>query len=399
MLVETVGWAKVSQKISNLQSLREVGLNAYGISSVESTGEIARTCSFIKDLDLSGNLLRSWTQIADIARELVNLEQLRLNYTRLALENTIPESSFPSLVALSLSYTLTLWETIDSLVPSLPALQHLYLTNNNLTLINSCSSAWSSIISLDISNNSLDWKSIAPLFALNLKSLNIASNSISELKFSDDAFQRLEYLNVSDNKIDSLQSIFAINTPPSLHDLVITGNPITAALNKDGVRDIWTNTVARLPKITRLNRSEVTARKRTNAELYYVSKFMGMEDCKYEYFREHYKKLCSKYGRDEENQVVAKPGGVRAGMVEICLNNSGTGLSVTKLVNAKLSVRAVKSLIARVIYPKTWRDVIGGTSVVVCRRLDGTVEEMEDEMKCLDEYIVGSGDSLEIRPR
>jgi hypothetical protein len=82
VVVQTVGWDKMEEKLSKLDSIREVGLSNMGIAHGNQKGEILNTCPAVEDLDLSRNLLADLESVAAICRELPNLKILRLSFNR-----------------------------------------------------------------------------------------------------------------------------------------------------------------------------------------------------------------------------------------------------------------------------------------------------------------------------
>lgn len=137
--VKTVGWEKIRQKQSNLSRLEIVGLANCRIGPLQRDAyipeSIASTCPFIQDLDLSKNLLGSWSDVAGIAKELKQLKSLRLAQCRFdpVVNGVDLEGAFEQVRALTLNATLMSWASLEQVIKYMPQLKELHFGWNELS--------------------------------------------------------------------------------------------------------------------------------------------------------------------------------------------------------------------------------------------------------------------------
>jgi len=120
--VEEIGFEKIARQQAQLQELRIVVLDGQLIA-VEGThaaadqsnnDDISRVSPNIVELDLSRNLLETWTQVRDVCGQLPALARLRLDGNRfhsfLAIQGS--GTSFRALSSLSLDNTFVSWDNV-----------------------------------------------------------------------------------------------------------------------------------------------------------------------------------------------------------------------------------------------------------------------------------------------
>ncbi|PWY95042.1 putative tubulin-specific chaperone [Aspergillus sclerotioniger CBS 115572] len=362
-VVEEVGFDKIRKQLARLQELKIVlldGLRVVGVlhdaevEEVESAyAEIEQTCPEITELDLSQNLLTSWSGVARICKRLKLLKRLKLIGNRLGpLEEGL---KFEGITALHIDETFLTWEEISALTYQFPALTSLSASANQISMLSMPLS--NSITRLTLENNDLtslsSIKSLTPLPSL--EHLSLRGNSISTVYNSPvDKFQfshSLHSLDISRNKIttwdfvNQLSSVF-----PGLDTLRISGNPlydqpigpshITGVPEKPmTVDEAYMLTLSRIASLQLLNYGKITAKDRNNGELYYLS-LIGKELSAFPETAEsrilaahpRYRELCELYGQPVIRRVESGPGAavnprsVAARLVKLVFHLSQTGI-------------------------------------------------------------------------
>jgi tubulin-specific chaperone E len=381
--VKTVGWDKVSKMLCNLYALKEAGLANYGISnSGGEPGEIASICPSIIDLDLSKNIFSSWKNVGSTVCELSNLHSLRLNYCRMSLIAP-DDGAFNAVKVLTLSHSMVQFEELNQIMEWFPNLDELHVASNGIKAINITNMEnWSRLKQLNLEYNNIAWDQVMNLSQLpSLQILNLNSNAITQLT-KVQGFTSLTELKISENAINSWKCIDCLNSFPALLDIRVMNIPLTANMTR---RDRHTALIARLSKITKLNGSTMTPKERMDCELYYLSQ-CALQTHTPEYIAEHpsYTLLCAKYG--EPTKPV-----MRKAMLELRIVSETT--TIEKKMSAKLTIRAAKTMVARLLYPTKWQSCLGGTFLWVS---ESGEEELDDPMRDLDDYGVVSGDTLKL---
>ncbi|PYI12467.1 putative tubulin-specific chaperone [Aspergillus sclerotiicarbonarius CBS 121057] len=362
-VVEEVGFDKIRKQLARLQELKIVLLDGLRVANVlghdaaaeeieSACTEIEQTCPQITELDLSQNLLTSWSGVARICERLKLLKRLKLIGNRLGpLEEGL---KFEGITALHIDETLLTWEEISALTHQFPVLASLSTSANQISVLTTPPS--NTITRLTLENNDLtSLSSIKSLASLpNLEHLSLRGNSISTIYDSpDDKLQfshSLHSLDISRNKIttwdfvDQLPSVF-----PGLDTLRISGNPlydqpigpshITGVPEKPmTVDEAYMLTLSRIASLQLLNYGKITAKDRNNGELYYLS-LIGKELSAFPETAEagilaahpRYKELCDLYGQPVIRRVESGPGAavnprsVAARLVKLAFHLSQTG--------------------------------------------------------------------------
>lgn len=236
-------------------------------------------CRFLanaKILDLSENLISSWTEILKFLKVLKNVREVNLSNNFLA---NIPETAecepveHIKVVVLNNCGIIgsSLIFFIDKMFPNL---QELYLYGNRIEISGKCDSLWfQNLELLDMGNNGLCcWSSICKAFGLSpkLKTLQLEDNIIGDLTDtgSEDCpiYGSLEHLNLGNNSLTDWTSIQCLASFPSLTELRVSGNNITKIDESKSRIQI----IARLESITWLNGSVVSEDERKDCELAFL---------------------------------------------------------------------------------------------------------------------------------
>ena len=285
---EEVGLEKLAKRQAQLLGIHTLVLDRmcirYSEGDDEADRSVAELCANITTLDLGGNLFETWDEILLLARLFPKLHSLTLDGNRLRDTQAAHVSGLPNIRYLGLANTLLDPAEISSVTLSVPGLQTLILTNNELE-------AWepkpdtnlpSTVHSIDLSKNNFTTLSslagiltLPNLHTLILKSNKIGSHSQTHPK-STVLSQSLKTLDLRSNSISTWSPISSLPTSfPALTNLLIASNPLYANLvSADNTplstSDGYTLTLARLPLLQTLNYSTVTDKERLNAETYYL---------------------------------------------------------------------------------------------------------------------------------
>ncbi|BCR95853.1 putative tubulin-specific chaperone [Aspergillus luchuensis] len=365
-VVEEVGFDKIRKQLARLQELKIVlldGLQVAGVlghdasaEEIESAyAEIEQTCPQITELDLSRNLLTTWSGVARICERLKFLKGLKLIGNRLGpLEEGL---KFEGITTLHIDETLLTWEEISALTYQFPVLNTLSASANQLSILTTPLS--NTITRLTLENNDITClSSIKSLASLSrLEHLSLRGNNISTIhdanNTSDTALQfpqSLHSLDLSRNKITTwdfinhLPSLF-----PGLDTLRISGNPlydqpvgpshITGVPEKPmTVDEAYMLTLSRIGSLQMLNYGKITPKDRNNGELYYLSLIgkelsASPETAEASILAKHprYKELCELYGQPDirraesgAGSAAVNPRSVAARLVKLVFRLSQT---------------------------------------------------------------------------
>jgi hypothetical protein len=273
--IESVGFEKVEEKLSNLKGLTIVGLASMKIS-------IPTRCNYeITDIDLSRNLFNSIKQVWEICQQMNSLSILRLSYSRLAIPTL--NLNFISVKVLVLNECLLSWQDVQNLSQWFPQLIELHLSGNNFTKILPLQK-FTNLVHLNLESNNI--KDFETLFPLNLTSLNLSNNKIKKI---NTIYNQIEILNLESNVVNDWDSIHLLNHFKKLKNLRIDGNPIINSLAKNKRSII----IGRIGNITKLKGSEISVKDRLDSDLYYLHKCLDDEDLG---LHPRYKELCDIYG-------------------------------------------------------------------------------------------------------
>ena len=282
---ELVGGDKTGKKQA-LDVLERVFVPDLAIDSAGEDGEIAKVCGAIQELDLGGNKLDSWTPVQAIATQLPKLHWLSLDKLSLAPLDAIPDgflATFGKLQTLCLRSTGMRWSQVLQLAASMPSLEELHFSSNELTTLQpppatgggaaavDAVTALKGVHSLYLEGNHLDaWEAIAPIAHLpELAVLNLNYNKLTSVPRLGESggFGKLKHLMLRGNPIADWPSIDALDGFPSLTEARLAELPLTAASSGAVARR---TVIARLGKLAALNGSEVRPRERDDAERFYL---------------------------------------------------------------------------------------------------------------------------------
>uniref|UniRef100_A0A8D0HGZ2 Tubulin-specific chaperone E n=1 Tax=Sphenodon punctatus TaxID=8508 RepID=A0A8D0HGZ2_SPHPU len=279
--VELVGFDSIKEKQNQLNKLIDISVRECAVSHAGPKEEIKRTCPNIMQMDLSKNLLSSWEKVIDIAYQTENLEILNLSENKMKFPSA-PASAFTvfcKLRVLALNLTGVTWTEVLLCAPAWPALEELYLTANDITLLERPFNVLQTLKILDLSNNQLIENQLYQIaFLPRLEHLILSNNRISSVRFPDvgfgcktKMFSSLTHLVVNGNQISQWSSIYELDKLQRLQSLMCKNNPLMdTEKNSETLRQLI---IAKIDQLTFLDKSEIFPEERKGAELDYRKTF------------------------------------------------------------------------------------------------------------------------------
>ncbi|XP_053567052.1 tubulin-specific chaperone E isoform X2 [Bombina bombina] len=397
--VELVGFESVHEEQSQLNKLRDISLRECGVSHAGDKEDIYNSCPNITILNLSKNLLSSWENVADITKQLKELQSLYLSENRLSLSSSPPTlaDAFLNLKILSLNQTGITWTEVLYCAAMWPSIEELHLASNDITVLERPVDSLQKLKLLDISNNKLnDGNQLHALGYLpRLSQLIVSNNNISSFNFPDVQFghtsvmlSKLNILFVNGNNISQWSVINELNKLESLQSLNCQNNPLMeSAKNPETVRQLI---IAKIAKLKVLNRIEILAQERKGAELDYRKMFGNdwlkaggsqnpdLNKPNVEFLTAHprYLELIKKFGAPDEGELKQQQ--------PFALKN--------QLLNS-MTVQKVKGLLYRLLKVPGSEMKLSYESA----KMEGREIEMENDLKPLQFYSVENGDCMLVR--
>uniref|UniRef100_A0A8D0KW61 Tubulin-specific chaperone E n=1 Tax=Strix occidentalis caurina TaxID=311401 RepID=A0A8D0KW61_STROC len=265
-------------KCSQLNQLVDISVRECAVSHAGQKEEISRTCANIRHINLSRNLISSWETVTAIASQIQNLETLNVSENKMKFPSTSTSVSgvFSKLRILALNQTEIMWTEVLFCAPGWPALEELYLTSNNITVLERPDNVLQTLKLLDLSDNQLlDGNQLHLIAHLpRLEQLILRNTGISSIHFPDAGFgcktkmfPSLKRLAINDNKISQWSSINELDKLPSLQSLQCHNNPfMDTEKNPETLRQLI---IAKIGQLKVLNKSEILPAERKGAELDY----------------------------------------------------------------------------------------------------------------------------------
>lgn len=130
--LEMVGFSKVNKKQSNFHRLEIACLREEGISGAGKPDELKDLCPNLRELDISRNLLNSWTIVADICCQLSFLFNLNVDGNELPVdENLISlKTAFSTITHLSMARMNYNWLDMQMCLRMFESLRELSISFN-----------------------------------------------------------------------------------------------------------------------------------------------------------------------------------------------------------------------------------------------------------------------------
>uniref|UniRef100_A0A8B9BMG6 Tubulin-specific chaperone E n=1 Tax=Anser brachyrhynchus TaxID=132585 RepID=A0A8B9BMG6_9AVES len=324
---------------------------------------------------------------------------------------------FSKLKILALNQTEITWTEVLVCARGWPAVEELYLTSNNITVLERPDNVLQTLKLLDLSDNQLlDGNQLHQIAHLpRLEQLILRNTGISSIHFPDSEFGHktkmfpsLKRLAINDNKISQWSSINELEKLPSLRSLQCHNNPLMdTEKNPETLRQLI---IAKISQLEVLNKSEILPAERKGAELDY-RKIFGKEwlaaggnwnpernkpSGEFRAAHPRYAALCLKYGAPEEGEL--------KGQQPLTLKNQLLTLTikcpdkpeqkpVEKKLPESMTIQRVKGLLYRLLK-------IPGSELKLSyesSKLAGKEVELDNDLKPLQFYSIENGDCVLVR--
>ncbi|XP_033368563.1 geranylgeranyl pyrophosphate synthase isoform X6 [Parus major] len=344
-------------------------------------------------------------------------EQQSENKMRFPSTSTFTSSGFSNLKILALNQTEITWTEVLLCAQGWPVLEELYLSSNNITVLERPDNVLQTLKLLDLSDNQLlDGNQMHLIAQLpRLEQLILRNTGISSIQFPDVAFgcktkmfPSLKRLAINDNKISQWSSINELDKLPSLRALQCNNNPF--ADTEKNPETLIQLIIAKISQLEVLNNCEILPAERRGAELDY-RKIFGKDWLEAgghwnpeknkpseEFLAAHprYQALCLKYGAPEEGEL--------KGQQPLTLKNQLLTLTikcpekpeqkpVEKKLPESMTIQKVKGLLYRLLK-------IPGSELKLSyesSKLEGKEVELDNDLKPLQFYSIESGDCVLVR--
>lgn len=276
--IEFLGEMKIRER-QQLADIDTISLRREGISRA-SDDEMPKDFSHIKDIDLAGNLLSSWTEILKVMKRFPMLEVFNVAYNRIR-DIGLPVEHFDRMKVLNLNSCSLGSKTLQWVGESMPYLEKLCIANSDLSDLQSihvCGMKY--LQSLDCSNCQLDsWENKVDHFSALpcLEQLSLDENPLSLIPCtpkSEDYFPCLNSLQLAGTHFETWMDLEGINTHfASIKSLRLRNTPLTAPMGQGETRFL---AVARFPSLDYFNASVISRSEQQEAERRYVSLVSNM---------------------------------------------------------------------------------------------------------------------------
>ncbi|XP_037071964.1 tubulin-specific chaperone E-like [Pollicipes pollicipes] len=332
--VQVIGLTKLNKKQSKLDLLKNVYLRECLITG-DNPPLLGEVCPSIEELDLAENLLNSWAAVADIVRQLPRLRVVNLSENRLLGPDASLRPAFATVRILLANRQRYTWSEVLECACMWPHVHRLTLVTNKISQLQAPPPGlFQQLDSLDLDSNPIeDWSEILKLAALpRLRELGLANTGLRRIEVPSDAtdlFPALHSMVLDGNCIDEWGSVDAMDRLPSLVDITLRNNPLSASDRPESVRELI---IGRIGKLKVLNRTEVTREERRWAELDYLRRFgpawreaggrldaTERGDTWRRFLETHprYPQLCEVWGAPEDSELKVTADTISANMVSV----------------------------------------------------------------------------------
>lgn len=278
-----VGAEDVEGIIQRDGALEVAGLEKMDISSCFACAPVMAFLSNIKSLDLSENLLSSWSDVAHCISSLQNLRVVNLSRNIMQCDDgrniLMVDGLCGHIKTLVLNgCSIQTSDTIRWIARIFPNVTALYLFENQIPLDgwNEEGFPFPSLETLDIGCNGIkSWNSVAGLVG-NLPTLQYLSLEGNEIEYvshgtnvdgtGKEQFEHLRHLNLGENSLKDWDAIQDICTMRNVSELRFSGNPLCS---NDTSRDRLV-AIGRLASLSWINGSDVSACERRDSELAFL---------------------------------------------------------------------------------------------------------------------------------
>lgn len=421
--IELVGVDRVAEETQQFDRLKALYLHNQRIS--HHTPGIGKEFPKVREINLGMSMLPSWKEIGRICSEFPLLTILNVSDNRLLMPSESEEaflrnafSNITYLVMVRLNHD---WPEIRRILRWFPRLKRLCLAYNRIDSIDSLPEPMASeLLYMDLGINPLkDWHSLEGLSksASNLETLLLTECGLTFVEFPDECtptkwFPKLKLLGLCSNQINSWHSINEIDRLASIEDVVVTDNPVINSLDRETARQM---VIAKVGRLTSLNRNDIEADERRGAEIDYLKRFGKDWAASYEngeppsgpdvplppagcrFLRDHprYMKLVARYGASEKGEYTIKSQALKEGLlnVRVIAPEEGKDIGLKKFPG-KMIVRHLKTALRRQLKAPASADLRVWYKT---DKLPDHEYELDIDTREMRFYTIESGDTLIVR--
>ncbi|NWR71415.1 TBCE protein, partial [Centropus unirufus] len=420
--VEFVGMDSLAkrQRQVQLNQLVDISVRERAVSHAGQEEEISRTCTSVRYINLSKNLISSWETVTAIASQVQNLETLDISENKISFPSTSTSAPnvFSKLRILALNKTEITWTEVLLFASGWPVLEELHVASNNITVLERPDdNVLQTLTLLDLSGNQLlDGNQLHLIAHLpRLEQLILSNTGISSIQFPDvgfgcktKMFPSLKHLAVDNNEISQWSSINELDKLPCLRSLQCKNNPVMdTEKNPETLRQLI---IAKIGQLEVLNKCEILPVERKGAELDY-RKIFGNDwlaagghwspeknKASEEFLAAHprYPSLCLKYGAPEEGELKGQqPSTLKNQLLSLTIKcpEKPEQKPVEKKLPESMTVQRVKGLLYRLLK-------IPGSELKLSyqsSKLAGKEVELDNDLKSLQFYSIEDGDCMLVR--
>ncbi|XP_018566591.1 tubulin-specific chaperone E isoform X2 [Anoplophora glabripennis] len=398
--LELVGFDKIVDKQSDFNSLEVVNVRLQHVNNIGTPYELNCLCPNIREIDISKNLLSSWTDVFDICSQLKHLFWINVSENILSIPENYKEYIFPNITVLICGYMTLTWEDIIKLSSVFPNIEELRVPYNNITSLTIPNDRnLKRLRVLDLEGNCIKhWSEINKLSKMSfLEHMMLEDTKIESILFQSDSaltsdFPNLNRLNISNNLIKEWRSISELSKLQKLEHLRFTNNPILET-ESPAMREQLV--IAHLRHLKTFNGRTIIDEERRGAEYDYIKKY-ALEWIKVKdtpergrFLLQHnrYLELIEKYGLPEESELIVQPNILKSSLIE--LNIEFEGRRISKKLPPSILIQKLVMLIQKLFKLKERPSIkyIGGSQSDI-------IIELDDEMKELGYYSIQEGDTI-----
>lgn len=367
--VALVGMEELGERQGKRDELRSISLRAAGVCRVSLDVSLEKMLPVVEELDLRECLISDFQTLYDIASGLPTLRLLDLSRNRFSHARSLsprkPDRACSSLQTLILNETNVSWADcllFGSLFTSLKELRlhAVGLRDLGESEMFEASKALSNVEIMDLDSNFLSWSSIELLSTLpRLTHLFVSNNKVAQIRLNNTpglrCFASLKHLNLSRNLLSDWTSVTQLERLPNLASLRMSGNPLTS--NADEATDVDARTtgiprsrlgvIARIPQLSVLDGSQISADERRYAEKQYLQSILADHPDLRDVTVKHplFESLCKAYEINLEE--VRSKAEIRSRQVRKPRTTLAADLIRLRLVNVDLNPDARSAIIKR----------------------------------------------------
>lgn len=383
----------------------------YGIGPPETIVPLSDTFSRVVDLDLSGNLLKSWEDVSEITILIPTLTSLNVSHNRLSIPAVKDPFTnlFANIQELVMNHMGYNWSDILNSTSMFPNLRSLFVCYNDLNELVDSSNYLQKLERLSIAYNHItEWKDVLKLGQLpELKILYTNHNGFLSTYFNDVTleeeqktkyFPKLETLELNNNQIQHLSAIDELSKLPSLRNFSITNNP----LEHEFKENLYLIIIGKLGGLETYTKAKISSTDRKNAEIYYLH-MIAKQALAHQWSEEimvkqhsRYKELIQKYGLPNPNALQQPSTNLKDKLIPVNFKspNAPDKVFKQKKLSPTMTVLKLKSFVQR-LYKIT--DTMNLKLSYVSKRCPELEVDFDEDLTELRYYSIENGDTIIVK--